>query len=118
MQTGVETVDTDVRNHQVIVKGDVDPTNLVDYVYKKTRKQVSIVKDEENKEEEKKEAEKTQDAGEKKEEDQGKGDGDGDDDKKMGDIQRSEYYSSKYYSEFAYPPQYFSDDNPNACSLM
>ncbi|KAK5831550.1 heavy metal-associated isoprenylated plant protein 7-like [Gossypium arboreum] len=113
---GVETVDTDVRNHQVIVKGDVDPANLVDYVYKRTRKQVSIVKDEENKEEEKKEAEKKQDEGEKKEEDQGKGDGDND--KKMDDIKRSEYYSSKYYSEFAYPPQFFSDENPNACSLM
>ncbi|MBA0691470.1 hypothetical protein Goari_009096 [Gossypium aridum] len=113
---GVETVYTDVRNHQVIVKGVVDPANLVDYVYKRTRKQVSIVKDEENKEEEKKEAEKKQDAGEKKEEDQGKGDGD--DDKKMDDIKRSEYYSFKYYSEFAYPPQFFSDENPNACSLM
>ncbi|KAG4199902.1 hypothetical protein ERO13_A05G176201v2 [Gossypium hirsutum] len=113
---GVETVDTDVRNHQVIVKGVVDPANLVDYVYKRTRKQVSIVKDEENKEEAKKEAEKKQDDGEKKEEDQGKGDGD--DDKKMDDIKRSEYYSSKYYSEFAYPPQFFSDENPNACSLM
>ncbi|KHG04831.1 superoxide dismutase 1 copper chaperone [Gossypium arboreum] len=113
---GVETVDTDVRNHQVIVKGVVDPANLVDYVYKRTRKQVSIVKDEENKEEEKKEAEKKQDEGEKKEEDQGKGDGDND--KKMDDIKRSEYYSSKYYSEFAYPPQFFSDENPNACSLM
>ncbi|XWS12961.1 hypothetical protein CRYUN_Cryun37aG0134800 [Craigia yunnanensis] len=97
---GVESVETDIGNDQVIVKGVVDPTKLVDYVYKTTKKQASIVKDEEKKEE-------------KKEGEEGKGE----DDKKS-DIKRSEYYPSKYYSEFAYPPQIFSDENPNACCVM
>ncbi|MBA0691471.1 hypothetical protein Goari_009097, partial [Gossypium aridum] len=63
-----------------IVKGDVDPASLVDYVYKRTSKQVSIVKDEENMEEAKKK--NTQERGKKK----------------MSDIKRSEYHTSKYYS--------------------
>ena len=58
MHVGVESVETDLAKSQVIVKGVVDPTKLVDDVYKKTRKQASIVKDEEKKEEEKKEEEK------------------------------------------------------------
>ncbi|XVF26221.1 hypothetical protein REPUB_Repub13aG0280500 [Reevesia pubescens] len=111
---GVESVETDVGNDQVIVKGIVDPTKLVDDVYKRTRKQASIVKDEEKKEEEKKEEKKEEKDGEKKEDEDGKG---SQDDKKS-DIKRSEYYPSKYYSEFTYPPQIFSDENPNACSVM
>ena len=51
-------METDLANDQVIVKGVVDPAKLVDHVYKRTKKQASIVKDEEKKEEEKKEEEK------------------------------------------------------------
>ncbi|XVE50980.1 hypothetical protein DITRI_Ditri02bG0000600 [Diplodiscus trichospermus] len=103
---GVESVETDMGNDKVTVKGVVDPRKLVDDVYKRTRKHVAIVKDEEKKEEEKK--------GEKKEDEEVKGE----DDKKSDHIKRSEYYLSKYYySEFAYPPQIFSDENPNACCV-
>ncbi|XP_039060013.1 heavy metal-associated isoprenylated plant protein 7-like [Hibiscus syriacus] len=101
----VESVETDVRNDQVTVKGTVDPTKLVEYVYKRTGKQATIVKDEERKEEEKNEQET-------KKENQVE------DDKKSDDNKPSEYFPSKYYSDLDYPPQFFSDDNPNACSLM
>ncbi|XP_039070328.1 heavy metal-associated isoprenylated plant protein 7-like [Hibiscus syriacus] len=105
----VESVETDVGNDQVIVKGTVDPTKLVEYVYKRTGKQATIVKGEEKKEEEKKEQET------KKEEAKGGEE----DNKKSDDIKRSESFPSKYYSEeLEYPPQFFSDENPNACSLM
>lgn len=105
---------TDVANDQVIVKGIIEPPKLVDYVYKRTRKQASIVKDEEKKEEEKKEEEKKEGKEvEKKEGEEGKGE----DDKKT-DIKRSEYWPPKYYLEYAYAPQLFSDENPNACSVM
>lgn len=109
---GVESVETDLANDQVIVKGVVDPTKLVDYVYKRTRKQASIVKDEEKKEEEKKEEEK-------KEEKKDGEEGNAEDDKKS-DIKRSEYWPSKHFLEYAYayPPQIFSDENPNACFVM
>ncbi|XP_023872935.1 heavy metal-associated isoprenylated plant protein 7 isoform X1 [Quercus suber] len=113
---GVESVSADLANDQVVVKGVVEPTMLVDYVYKTTKKQASIVKDEEKKEEEKKEEEKKE---EKEEEKKDGEEGKGDDDKKS-DIKKSEYWPSKYYLEYAYPypPQIFSDENPNACSVM
>ncbi|KAL4628094.1 hypothetical protein ACB092_05G211900 [Castanea dentata] len=112
---GVESVSTDLANDQVIVKGVVEPTMLVDYVYKRTKKQASIVKDEEKKEDEKKEEEKKE---EKEEEKKDGEEGKGDDDKKS-DIKKSEYWPSKYLEySYAYPPQIFSDENPNACSVM
>ncbi|CAK7323322.1 unnamed protein product [Dovyalis caffra] len=112
---GVESVETDLANDQVIVKGVVDPSKLVDDVHKKTRKQASIVKDEEKKEEEKKEEEKKEDKeGQKKDGEEEKGE----DDKKL-DIKRSEYWPSKDYSDqYAYAPEIFSDENPNACTVM
>ncbi|KAL4312406.1 hypothetical protein GQ457_01G046360 [Hibiscus cannabinus] len=110
---GVESVETDVGNEQVIVKGTVHPTKLVEYICKRTGKQATVVKGEENKQEEKKEEIKTN---KENQEEEAKG---GEKDEKQGDdIKRSEYLPSKYYSEFEYPPQFFSDDNPNACSLM
>uniref|UniRef100_A0A6N2K0M4 HMA domain-containing protein n=1 Tax=Salix viminalis TaxID=40686 RepID=A0A6N2K0M4_SALVM len=110
---GVESVETDLANGQVIVKGVVDPAKLVDDVYKKTKKQASIVKDEEKKEEEKKEEKKEEKEEEKKDGEEEKAE----DDKKL-EIKKNEYWPSKYYSEYAYAPEIFSDENPNACSVM
>ncbi|KAL6281864.1 hypothetical protein ACE6H2_012793 [Prunus campanulata] len=114
---GVESVATDVANDQVVVIGVVDPAKLAEEVYKKTRKQVSIVKEEEKKEEEKKEEEKKEEEkkeGEKKEGEEDKGS----EDNKV-DIKRTEYWPTKFYSDYSYPsPQIFSDENPNACSVM
>lgn len=110
---GVDAVTTDVANDQVTVKGIIEPAKLVDFVYKRTKKLAFIVKEEEKKEEEKKEEEKKEgQEGEKKDEEEGKGE----DDKKT-DIKRSEYWPPKYL-EYAYAPQIFSDENPNACSVM
>lgn len=114
-------METDVPNDQVVVKGVIDPAKLVEHVYKRTGKQASIVPNEEKKqEEEKKEGEKKE---EKKEEAKKEGGEDGDkeeDDKNKSDIKRVEYWPSRYYSEYAYYPnsQIFSDENPNACSVM
>lgn len=106
---GVESVTTDLANNQVMVKGIVDPEKLVTDVYKRTRKQASIVKDDEKKEEEKKEDEKKEEKGEEKKE--------GEDTKS--DVKKSEYWPQRYYMEYAnYPPQMFSDENPHACSVM
>ena len=102
-------METDLANDQVIVKGVVDPAKLVDHVYKRTKKQASIVKDEEKKEEEKKEEEKREEKEEEKKE--------GEEDNKT-EIKRSEYWPSKNYIDYAYDPEIFSDENPNACSVM
>lgn len=103
-------------NDRVTVKGVIDPPKLVDYVKKRTGKQATIVKDEEKKEEEKKDEEKKEESkeGEKKDGEEGKDDHDA----KM-DIRKIEYWPPKYYMEYySYTPQIFSDENPNACSVM
>lgn len=125
---GVESVTTDVANNQVVVKGIVDPEMLVSDVYKRTRKLASIVKEseEEKKKEEdqKKEEEKKEKEGEANEKVEAKKEGEegkeGGEDNKTGEMKKSEYWAPKhyYYTDYSYPPQFFSDENPNACSLM
>lgn len=101
---------TDLANDQVTVKGVLDPEKLVNDVYKKTKKQATVVKDEEKKEEEKKEESKEE---EKKEEEAKE-----DEDNKAMEMKRSEYYGPRYYTEYSSAPEMFSDENPNACSVM
>lgn len=106
-------METDLGNDKVTVKGAIDPTKLVDYVYKRTGKQASIVKEEEKKEEDKKEEEEK-----KKKEEKDEGDQKKEDDSESDIIKRMEHWPSKYFTDYAYDPQIFSDENPNACSLM
>ncbi|XP_031490503.1 heavy metal-associated isoprenylated plant protein 7-like [Nymphaea colorata] len=119
---GVESVETDLKNDKVIVKGVVDPEKLVEYIYRQTRKQATIVPppppppEEEKKEEEAKKEEKEE--GEKKEGEEGKGE-----EELKSEAKKSEYWPywpppRHYYAEQAYAPQIFSDENPNACSVM
>ena len=115
-------METDLANNQVIVKGVMDPARLVDHVSKRSRRPASIVvKEEEKKEGEKKEEEKP--AGEEKaEEKKETQEEEKEEDDKKFDIKRLEYYwpSTKSYTEYyAYVPErLFSDENPNACSIM
>ncbi|PNY17793.1 translation initiation factor IF-2-like protein, partial [Trifolium pratense] len=112
----VESVETDLGNDQAIVKGVIDPEKLVDEVFKRTKKQASIVKEEEKKEEEKKEEEKKE---EKKEEEKKESEENKEEDDNKTEIKRSEYWPSKDYVDYAYyAPEIFSDENPNACSVM
>ncbi|KAL1804130.1 hypothetical protein ACET3Z_032777 [Daucus carota] len=113
---GVESVTIDLANDRVTVKGILDPEKLVVDVYKKTKKQAIVVKDEEKKEEGKKEEEKKEDKETKKEGEEAKED---DQDNKGMDIMKNEYYGPKSYTEYStYVPQLFSDENPNACSVI
>ncbi|KAL5712492.1 hypothetical protein ACHQM5_014659 [Ranunculus cassubicifolius] len=101
--------ETDVGNNQVIVKGVFDPTALCESVYRKTGKQAYIVPPPPAPEEEKKEEEKKEE--EKKEEEKVES--------KTDDIKKLEYWHlPRSYVEYAYPPQIFSDENPNACTVM
>ncbi|KAL0398894.1 UNVERIFIED_CONTAM: Heavy metal-associated isoprenylated plant protein 7 [Sesamum radiatum] len=111
---GVESVTTDIANDQVIVTGVLDPEKLVNDVYKRTGKQASIVKNEEKKEEEKKNEEKK----DEKQEDKKEGEESKEEDDKKTDVKKIEHWPPKYYMEYTYAPQMFSDENPNACSVM
>ncbi|KAL9239376.1 hypothetical protein vseg_013707 [Gypsophila vaccaria] len=158
----VEEAISDLKNSQVTVKGTFDPPKLVEYVYKRTGRHATLVK-QDPPPEEKKEDDKGKDAKEEKKEeeknDEGKkdeakaeeankgadpkdetkpttegGDAEGppaaaDEDgpataeegAKMVELKTNEfqYYLPRYAMEMhAYPPQMFSDENPNACSIM
>ncbi|KAH0745019.1 hypothetical protein KY285_006676 [Solanum tuberosum] len=100
---GVECVTTDVEKSQVIVKGiNIDPEKLVNDVYKRSGKQVSVVNNiiQEKKEEEEKQKEEEEDTIIKN----------------YNLAQKYNYNNMEYYAN--YSPQIFSDDNPHACSLM
>ncbi|EEF41082.1 copper ion binding protein, putative [Ricinus communis] len=161
---GVQTVVTELSTGKVTVTGTMDAEKLVDYVYRRTKKQARIVpqpepepekKEEEKKEEEKptaeeakpapeeekkeekeekKEEEKPQTAAEepKKEEgeikepaaenkeEEGKKGGESEiittiDEENMKRMMY--YYQPLYVIERIPPPQLFSDENPNACSI-
>lgn len=139
---GVQSVEPDLKNHTVTVKGTVDPNKLVEYLHRKTRKHVEIVppkKDGDKKEGDKKEGDKKEggkkEGGEKKEGGGDKKDGGeskkgGDNEKKGGEESKSDAEDKKdeskkneapiprYVIEHVHPPQLFSDENPNACSIM
>lgn len=107
-------MEPDLVNSQVTVTGFVDPQKLVENVYRRTRKQASIVP-EEVKEEEKKEEEP-----EKKEESQeGDKQEEGKEEENIKyDMNKYGYWPSEHYGQYAYSPQTFSDENPNGCSVM
>lgn len=139
----MESAEPDLKNSLVTVKGVLEAEKLVEYVYKRTGKQAVIVKQEpEKKEEAKEEAkEEKKDEGEgdkeqkKEEENKEKKEGaegeakpeeGGAEETKVVELKKNEYYYNppRYGMEFyaypgpAYPPQIFSDENPNACSVM
>ncbi|RRT59083.1 hypothetical protein B296_00013009, partial [Ensete ventricosum] len=116
-ETKEESVVTDLASSQVIVTGFIDPVNLAENVHRRTRKQASIVPEEEKEEEgenkddngdEEKQQQQQQGEEEKKEEE----------DEVKDDISKYEYWPSRDYVEYAYTPQTFSDENPNACFVM
>ncbi|GMI76688.1 HEAVY METAL ASSOCIATED PROTEIN 52 [Hibiscus trionum] len=141
---GVESAEPDLKSSEVTVKGVFTPAELIDYVYKRTGKHAVVVKQEpDSKTEEQKpkdgNEEEKKNGGEKEKKEAGDGN---DKDKKGGsgggeanseaaaaaeeakvavEVKRNElyYYGPRYATEFyAYPPQIFSDENPNACSVM
>ncbi|XP_004503738.1 heavy metal-associated isoprenylated plant protein 7-like [Cicer arietinum] len=144
---GVESAEPDLKNSLVTVKGVLETEKLVEYVYKRTGKQAVIVKQEPEKKEEAKETKEEEKKTEENEKDQKKsgegeekkeavegdgeksgGDGGGAEETKVVEMKKNEYYY-KYGTEVfaypdpayplqAYPPQIFSDENPNACSVM
>ncbi|KAK9063117.1 hypothetical protein SSX86_016987 [Deinandra increscens subsp. villosa] len=146
---GVRTVETEVSSSKVIVTGSMDGEKLVEYVYRRTKKQAKIVPQpepkpepapepaEKPKEEEKPEEKPAEEAKPEEKPAEEGGEGGGGDGKKeeekeekkeeekgekmeVMDMQRMMYYHQYpplYVMERIPPPQLFSDENPNACSI-
>ncbi|KAI3737436.1 hypothetical protein L2E82_27439 [Cichorium intybus] len=143
---GVESAEADLKSSQVAVKGTFQPPQLVEYVTKKIGKQTVIVKQdpqpktpEEDKGKDAKVDKKAAGADEKKEEKKpeeaaggevpAKPDAaaSGGEEKKVIDLRKIEFSCHQsnlpryaVESAYGYPaaPQLFSDENPNACSVM
>ncbi|XP_010241812.1 PREDICTED: heavy metal-associated isoprenylated plant protein 3-like isoform X2 [Nelumbo nucifera] len=131
---GVQTVGIDLAKDLVTVKGTMDVKAMTPYLKEKLKRSVDVVpakkddgggKDKEGggkKKEGGGEGEKKEKGGggEKKEGD-GKGAGGGgkkEDAGKPVAENRMDYYGPNYVVDYVYPPQLFSDENPNACSIM
>ncbi|XP_031490598.1 heavy metal-associated isoprenylated plant protein 7-like [Nymphaea colorata] len=136
---GVQSADPDLKSKQVTVRGAFDPASLVAYLHRRTGKHAAVVKQEVEKKEEKSKEEKDKKAG------KGGGSGEAKDnktesaggggekkaekknEKKEGgeeggetkaEAKKSEAPIPKYSIEYVHAPQIFSDENPNACSVM
>uniref|UniRef100_A0A0D9XIJ6 HMA domain-containing protein n=1 Tax=Leersia perrieri TaxID=77586 RepID=A0A0D9XIJ6_9ORYZ len=114
---GVESVEIDLANDQVIIKGIMDPAVLVDSIQRKTRRPAVIVEEEKPPEEEKKAEEEEK----KPEEEEKKADG-------VDEVKKYDFWPPvRYYVEYVYPyppppatalvSEEFSDENPNACTI-
>eukprot|EP00252_Welwitschia_mirabilis_P014005 TRINITY_DN3100_c0_g1_i2.p1 TRINITY_DN3100_c0_g1~~TRINITY_DN3100_c0_g1_i2.p1 ORF type:complete len:135 (+),score=32.13 TRINITY_DN3100_c0_g1_i2:733-1137(+) len=132
---GVQSAEPDTKNHKFTVKGTMDPNKLANYLHRKTRKHVEIVP--QKKEGDKKDGKKDGDSSaEKKDGDSKKGagggdnkksgeqesskesSGGGDDSEKGSESKKNEAPPPFYIIEQVHAPQIFSDENPNACSVM
>ncbi|KAG6402943.1 hypothetical protein SASPL_135158 [Salvia splendens] len=140
---GVRTAETELSSGKVTVTGTMDADRLVDYVYRRTKKQAKVVpqpepepenpaeegpKPEEKKEEKSAEGEKAKPAEEEKKEDGDKKDpapeeeAEEEEERSMeeqGMFKMMYHYQPMYVIERIPPaPQLFSDENPNACFIM
>ncbi|KAM0935946.1 putative heavy metal-associated isoprenylated plant protein/8/17/18/19 [Dioscorea sansibarensis] len=131
---GVESAEPDLKSSQVTVKGVFDPQKLIEYVYKRTGKHTVIIKQdpaEKPPEANPKDENKSDAAAAKAAEDKAKDETPGaatavaaaaaGEETKVVELRKNEflYYYPRYYPvEHAYPPQIFSDENPNACVVM
>ncbi|CAI9772046.1 unnamed protein product [Fraxinus pennsylvanica] len=120
---GVQTAETEFSSGKVKVTGTMDANELVDYVYKSTRKQANIVpKPEEKKEEEKPVEEAKQDIKKEEKTEENKEDLIKEGEMNFSDEQSMHklmhYYQPFYVIETIPSPQLFSDENPNACCII
>jgi copper chaperone CopZ len=114
---GVESVVTDLFNDQVTVKGVMDPAVLVDIVQREMRRAAVIVEGKEEKQEE----EKKPDQDEKKVDETKAGDGTADEHQKYEFWHPVRYYVDYMHSYHPVPAPLtdeFSDENPNACTIV
>ncbi|CAN6471857.1 unnamed protein product [Victoria cruziana] len=141
---GVESADPDLKNKRVTVRGTFDPASLVAYLHRRTGKHAAVVKQEVEKKEEKGKEEKEKKAakgggsGETKDDkvESGGGGGSGGGGEKKAEKKSEKKEAGeggetkveakkseaptlpKYSIEYVHAPQIFSDENPNACSVM
>ncbi|PRQ56796.1 putative heavy metal-associated domain, HMA [Rosa chinensis] len=127
---GVHNVKTDMKAQTLAVEGTIDPEKLISYLRKKVHKHAEIIPPKQEKKDETKQKEKSSSKPpEKKEEKKEKEKESGKSteiDTKVVDVKeeikvvevKTKEGSAPYFIHYVYAPQIFSDENPNACSIM
>ncbi|XP_073314257.1 heavy metal-associated isoprenylated plant protein 4 [Primulina huaijiensis] len=141
---GVHNVKTDIKAQTITVEGAIESEKLVKFMRERVHKYVEIIPPKEKKEEkkeekkdekkeekkdekkeEKKEEKKDEKKEEKKEEKKVEKKEEKKDGKKVGEFKEIEKIEVKnkegevpYFIHYVYAPQLFSDENPNACSIL
>jgi hypothetical protein len=137
---GVESAEPDLKASQVTVKGVFEEAKLADYVHRRTGKHVAVVKSEavaagnagdgnakddkkadegSEKKDDNKEEKKESGEADKQKDDSSAGGGEEKDPLAMANLYM--HYPTSYGAPgytYEYAPQLFSDENPNACSVM
>uniref|UniRef100_J3N1N6 HMA domain-containing protein n=2 Tax=Oryza brachyantha TaxID=4533 RepID=J3N1N6_ORYBR len=126
---GVESVEIDLPNDQVIVKGVMDQAVLIDSIQRKTRRPAVVIVEEEKQAEE--DQKKPEEEAQKAAEVEKKADG-------INEVKRYDFWPPvQYHAEYVYPylpppplqhgypypppvlaSEEFSDENPNACTIL
>lgn len=108
---GIHTVKSDIKAQTLTVQGSIESDKLVSYLREKVHKYAEIIPPKPEKKEEKKEKEKVEVKStestkivEFKQEEKVE--------------VKSKESSAPYFIHHVYAPQLFSDENPNACSIM
>ena len=115
---GIHSVKTDMKAQTLTVDGTIEPDNLLSYLRRKVHKLAEII------------SSKITSKPEKKEEKKEKGEGKPTEDKatestkiievkeEMKVVEVRQEGNAPYFIHYVYAPQTFSDENPNACSVM
>lgn len=110
LHVGIHNVKTDIKAQTITVEGVIEEEKLQTYMRKKVHKHSEIIINKEKKEEKGKLIETKVTEKEKvvefKEVD------------KVAGTKIKEGDNIPYFVHYVYAPQLFSDDNPNACSIM
>lgn len=105
---GIHNVKTDIKAQTITVEGVIESEKLITYMRKTVHKYAEIVPSKEKKEEKKETVVKViEKAGEKVVEF-----------KEVKKVEVKNNGETPYFIHYVYAPQLFSDENPNACSIM
>ncbi|KAM3328426.1 heavy metal-associated isoprenylated plant protein 8 [Capsicum galapagoense] len=94
---GVQTVEPEMKNNIVKVKGSMDPQKLVEFISKKEGRHVEIISKIDKLEKNEKQPY---------------------DENSYDYKNNSTNFQHDNYLQFVYAPQHFSDENPNSCSIL
>lgn len=127
---GVHNVKTDMKAQTLAVEGTIDPEKLISYLREKVHKHAEIIPPKIEKKDETKEKEKSSSKPAEKKEEKKEKEKESyksteiatkfvevKEEIKVVEVKTKEG-NAPYFIHYVYAPQTFSDENPNACSIM